>query len=77
MKGNVLSPGGHSDFHQASPVTCSDMPDRNPDPYLLSGALIEGLASTILQRIPEERRGEVAVEAVRLPRDRLHAYGIV
>ena len=47
------------------------------DPYLLSGALIEGIASTIVQRIPEERRGEVGFEAVRLLRDRLHAYGIV
>jgi hypothetical protein len=47
------------------------------DPYLLSGALVEGIASTILQRIPDEKRGEVGVEAVRLLRDRLHAYGIV
>lgn len=47
------------------------------DPYLLSGALVEGIASTILQRIPEERRGAAGVEAVRLLRDRLHIYGIV
>jgi hypothetical protein len=47
------------------------------DPYLLSGALVEGIASTILQRVPDEKRGEVAVEAVRMLRDRLHAYGIV
>jgi hypothetical protein len=47
------------------------------DPYLLSGAFVEGIASTILQRIPEGQRGEVGVEAVRLLRDRLHAYGIV
>jgi hypothetical protein len=47
------------------------------DPYLLSGAMIEGIASTILQRIPDEKRGEVGLEAVRLLRDRLHAYGIV
>jgi hypothetical protein len=47
------------------------------DPYLLSGALVEGIASTIVQRIPDEKRGEVGVEAVRLLRDRLRAYGIV
>ena len=47
------------------------------DPYLLSGALIEGIASTITQCIPDEKRGEVGLEAVRLLRDRLHAYGIV
>jgi hypothetical protein len=47
------------------------------DPYLLSGALVEGIASTILQRIPNEKRGEVGVDAMRLLRDRLHAYGIV
>jgi hypothetical protein len=47
------------------------------DPYLLSGALVEGIASTILQRIPEERRGATGVEAMRLLRDRLHTYGIV
>lgn len=47
------------------------------DPYLLSGALIEGIAATILQRIPEERRGEVAVEAVRLLRDRFRSHGII
>ena len=47
------------------------------DPYLLSGALIEGVATTILQRVPEERRAEVAVEAVRLLRDRFRSHGII
>ena len=47
------------------------------DPYLLSGALVEGIASTIVRRIPDEKHGEVGVEAVRMLRDRLHAYGIV
>jgi hypothetical protein len=47
------------------------------DPYLLSGALVEGIASTLMQRIPDEKRSEVGVETVRLLRDRLHAYGIV
>jgi hypothetical protein len=47
------------------------------DPYLLSGALIEGIAATILLRVPEERRGEVAVEAVRLLRDRFQGHGII
>jgi hypothetical protein len=47
------------------------------DPYLLVGALVEGIACAMVQRIPVERRAEAGVEAVRLLRDRLHAYGIV
>jgi hypothetical protein len=31
----------------------------------------------VLQRIPDEKRSEVGVEAVRMLRDRLCAYGIV
>ncbi|MEJ0015738.1 MAG: hypothetical protein WDN25_04080 [Acetobacteraceae bacterium] len=49
----------------------------NADPYLLSGALIEGIATTIAQQVPPEKRGEVAVEAVRLLRDRLAALGAI
>jgi hypothetical protein len=47
------------------------------DPYLLSAALIKGIAVTVLQRVPDEKRGEIAVETARLLRDRLHAYGII
>jgi hypothetical protein len=47
------------------------------DPYLLTGALIEGIAATVAQRIPAERQGDVSVEAVRLLRDRLRARGTI
>ena len=43
------------------------------DPYLLSGVLIEGVASTISSRIPARRRHQVAAEAVRLLLERLKA----
>ena len=43
------------------------------DPYLLNGVLIEGIASTINNRIPEHRKRQVAVEAVRLLLERLQA----
>ena len=46
------------------------------DPYLLNGALIEGIA-TIMQRIPAEKREEVAVQAVRLLRCRLREKGAI
>jgi hypothetical protein len=44
------------------------------DPYLLVGALIEGVAASIAQKIPPERQSDVAIEAVRLLRDRLGAH---
>src|ERR1700722_2611447 len=47
------------------------------DPYLLNGALIEGIAMTIMQRIPAERREEVSREAMRVLYDRLHAKGTI
>ena len=47
------------------------------DPYCVAGALIEGIATTIATKIPPEVRGEVAVEAVRLLRDRLRATGSI
>lgn len=47
------------------------------DPYLLAGAMLEGVAATIAQKVPAERRGTVAVEAVRLLRDRLRAWGAI
>jgi PAS domain S-box-containing protein len=47
------------------------------DPYLLAGALIEGVAITIAEKIPHERHGEVSVEAVRLLRDRMRGHGLI
>jgi hypothetical protein len=47
------------------------------DPYLLNGALIEGIATTIMQRIPAEKWEEVAVQAVRLLRCRLREKGAI
>ena len=47
------------------------------DPYLLAGALVEGIAATISARIPPERQAEVAVETVRLLRDRLETRGAI
>jgi hypothetical protein len=47
------------------------------DPYLLAGALIEGITSTIAARIPQEKRRDVALEAVRLLRDRLETRGLI
>lgn len=50
---------------------------KNADPYLLAGALIEAVAVTIAEKVPPERQGPVAVEAVRLLRDRLREWGVV
>jgi hypothetical protein len=47
------------------------------DPYMLAGALIEGITATIAEKIPPEKQGDVAVEAVRLLRDRMKARGLI
>jgi PAS domain S-box-containing protein len=47
------------------------------DPYLLAGALVEGIATALAQKIPPEHQGDVAVETVRLLRDRMRAYGMI
>ena len=47
------------------------------DPYLLSGVLLEGVATTIATRLPPERQGEMSVATVRLLRDRLHGLGAI
>ncbi len=47
------------------------------DPYLVSAALIEGLARTVVQKIPLVKQGEMSVEVVRLLRDRLRAHGAI
>jgi hypothetical protein len=47
------------------------------DPYLVSGALVETIAATIAKKIPPERQGEVAAEAVGLLQERLRGYGMM
>ena len=47
------------------------------DPYLMTGLLVEGIAGSIANNIPPERQGEVAVEVVRLLRERLCKYGTI
>jgi PAS domain-containing protein len=49
----------------------------NADAYLLAGALVEGIATIIAQKIAPEMHGEVSVETVRLLRDRLHSHGLI
>ncbi len=51
--------------------------ERGADPYLLAGALVEGVAHTVAARVPAERQGETAVEAVRMLRDRLRVHGAI
>jgi hypothetical protein len=41
------------------------------------GSLIEGIGTAIAAQIPPERQGEVAVEAVRLLRDRMRIYNVI
>ena len=47
------------------------------DPYLLNGALIDGITATIMRRIPKERQEEVAGEAIRLLHARLRENGAI
>ena len=47
------------------------------DPHLLTGALIDGITATIMQRIPTEKRGEASLEAMRLLRDQLRSHGAI
>jgi hypothetical protein len=50
----------------------------NADPYLVSAALIEGLAATVARKMPDAKQGEVSVEVVvRLLRDRLRLHGAI
>jgi hypothetical protein len=72
-------------------ATASDAPDplaimvalmkmviaSEADPYMLAGALIEGIAATVAQNIPPERQGDVAEQCVRLLRDRLAERGAI
>jgi hypothetical protein len=47
------------------------------DSYLLNGALIEGIATTIMQRIPAERREAVSHQVMRVLHDRLREKGAI
>jgi hypothetical protein len=47
------------------------------DPYLLIGSLLEAIDTTLTERIPAEKRGEVAVMVLRLLRDLLKANGTI
>jgi hypothetical protein len=47
------------------------------DPYLLNGALIEGVATTIMQRIPAEMREVVSRQVMRVLHDRLREKGAI
>jgi hypothetical protein len=47
------------------------------DPYLTMGILIEGAAYTLAGNIPPERQGEVAVNMMRLLRDRMRLHGSI
>ena len=51
--------------------------DSEADPYLLIGELIEAISVAVARRIPAEKQGDVAVEAVRLLRDRLRAHRLI
>jgi hypothetical protein len=46
------------------------------DPYILAGALAEGVAATVAQRVPVERQAEASREIVQVLRDRLRAHGV-
>jgi hypothetical protein len=47
------------------------------DPHLVSAALIEGLAATVAQKVPDAKQCEVPVEVVRLLRNRLQLHGVI
>ena len=47
------------------------------DPYMLVGALVEGIATTLEDRLPIEKQGEVAVQTMRLLLQRLRCRGVV
>ena len=47
------------------------------DPYLLTGALIEAITTTVMQRIPAEKREEVSLQTERLLHDRLREKGAI
>jgi hypothetical protein len=51
--------------------------EQGADPYLLTGALIEGVASVIATWVPLERQRDVSIAAVQLLWDRLREWGAV
>ena len=54
-----------------------DVAASEADPYLIVGALIEGIAHTIDARIPMERRSDTIRASVALLIDRLRGSGLV
>lgn len=51
--------------------------ETDADPYLLTGSLVESIVTTLVKCVPAEKRSEVAVETMRLLRDRLAARGMI
>jgi len=50
--------------------------ESDTDPYLLSGALIDGVSAIVAEKIPPERQSEVAIQAVRVLWKRLRERGV-
>jgi hypothetical protein len=50
--------------------------DRGVDPYLLIGALLEGVVHTLAKHVPPERQGESTEQLRRLLVERLRAHGL-
>jgi hypothetical protein len=50
--------------------------DRGADPYLLIGALVEGVVDTIAKHVPPERQAETTEQLGRLLVERLKARGL-
>jgi hypothetical protein len=51
--------------------------DDEADPYLLVGAMVEGIAMTLAERVPQQKRHEMAGQTARLIGDRLRAHGVL
>ena len=47
------------------------------DPYVVVGSLIEGIVTTVAERVPPEQRADIAIKTVRLLRDYLTEHGVV
>jgi len=50
--------------------------ESDTDPYLLSGALIEGVSAIIAEKIPSERQSDVAIQVIRVLWKRLRERGV-
>lgn len=51
--------------------------DDEADPYLLIGAMVEGIAMTLAERVPRQKRHDLAAQTARLIGDRLRAHGVL